>query len=114
MPAYELRLFAGGNELNHHILVSSQLPSLLLLDRHMPGWDGHQTLHLIKQHPNWQLVPVVMFSADASSEEMERCYRVGANSFLRKPLAFETLKQLLVSTVHYWLELNQVNYAAPV
>ncbi|MBC3787500.1 response regulator [Spirosoma utsteinense] len=107
LPDYTLRFFESGNDLRHHALRTQERPGLILLDRHMPGQDGAQVLQLLKQHPFWQTVPVVMVSSDASEEEMEECYRMGANSFLQKPIGFEPLRQLLVSTCYYWLSLNK-------
>jgi CheY-like chemotaxis protein len=107
LPAYEIRVFESGNTLMHHVLRTGERPGLILLDRHMPGRDGHQTLQMLKQHPDWQTIPVAMFSSHASWEEMEACYRSGANSFLKKPLGLAPLKQLLETTCHYWIEMNQ-------
>lgn len=107
LPDYEVRFFESGYALRHHALRTVERPGLILLDRHMPDQDGVQVLQLLKQHPAWQIVPVVMVSSDASHEEKEECYRMGANSFLQKPIGFEQMKQLMASTCHYWLSLNQ-------
>lgn len=114
LPDYELRFFESGNELKHHALRTAERPGLILLDRHMPGQDGAQVLQLLKQHPTWQIVPVVMVSNNASQEEKEECYRLGANSFLQKPIGFEPLKDLLTSTCYYWLYLNQQASYSPL
>lgn len=106
LPAYPLRFFESGDELTHHLFRGLERPGLVLLDRHMPGRDGHRTLETIKQHPDWRIVPVAMISSYASPEEIEDCYRSGANSFLRKPFELEQLRRLLESTCHYWLNLN--------
>lgn len=107
LPTYKLRLFEGGNALAHHILRSQDRPALIMLDRYMPNRDGYQTLQLLKQHPHWHVVPVVLISADASREDIQEGYRLGANSFLQKPTEFERLRQLMESTCQYWLALNQ-------
>lgn len=106
LPAYGLRFFESGDDLVHYLFRGLERPGLILLDRHMPGRNGHQTLETLKKHPEWQVVPVAMISSDASPEEIEDCYRSGANSFLRKPIDFESLRRLLASTCQYWLELN--------
>ena len=107
MPDYQLLLFESGSDLTYHVLRSLERPALILLDRHMPNRDGYQTLQLLKQHPYWHVVPVVMISANASPEDVQQGYRLGANSFLRKPLDYESLRLLMESTCQYWLSLNQ-------
>lgn len=107
LPAYQPRFFESGNALVYSLFRGLERPRLILLDRHMPGRNGHNTLEIIKQHPDWQVVPVAMISSDASAHEIEDCYRSGANSFLRKPTEFRHLKQLIEATCRYWLELNQ-------
>ena len=107
LPAYQLELFESGDALSHHIQSAQERPRLILLDRHMPGLDGYQTLRMLKQHVGWQTVPVAMFSSHASPEESDACYRIGANSCLAKPFGLTPLKELLETTCHYWLEINQ-------
>lgn len=82
-------------------------PSLILLDRHMPELDGHQTLIRLKQHPAYQKIPVVMMSADANQVEIDDCFEAGANSFLLKNNNFDSLKETMSIICQYWLELNQ-------
>ena len=107
LSQYPLRLFESGDLLTHHLFRGLEQPGLILLDRHMPGRDGRRTLETLKHHPDWQLVPVVMMSSDTYPEEIQACYRCGANSFLRKPVELADLTQLLAATCQYWLELNQ-------
>jgi len=107
LPTYELGLFDSGRALTKHIRHSEKVPGLILLDRHMPEQDVYQVLQTIKQQSGWQLIPVVMLSSNASRQEMEKCYQLGVNSFLQKPVEFDSLKQLLTVTCHYWLDLNQ-------
>ena len=109
LPTYELSLFDNGRALTQHIRFPGNVPGLILLDRHMPEQDVYQILQMLKQQSSWRLIPVVMLSSNASRQEMEKCYQLGANSFLKKPVEFDHLKQLLVVTCHYWLELNQTN-----
>ena len=90
----------------------SQPPSLIILDRHMPDLDGHQTLEILKQHLSYKRIPVIMMSAHASSSEINNCYESGANSFILKRLDPASLQESLSTICQYWLELNQVSMAA--
>ena len=108
LPTYGLRFFESGDALVHHLFRGLEKPGLILLDRHMPGRDGYRTLEMLKKHPDWQIVPVIMLSSQASPQAIEACYRAGANSFLHKPVDLDGLSHLLRSLSHYWLELNQI------
>lgn len=105
-PAYSASFFVDGKNFLDELPGLDQLPSLILLDRHMPNLDGHQTLVLLKAHPLYKKIPVVMMSADASAEEINGCYNSGVNSFLRKPIGFDLLNKQLSIICQYWLELN--------
>lgn len=115
LPQYSARQFASGNALQEHIQTEPEGagPSLILLDLNMPGLSGLQTLVLLKQSlsgeqpSRWSSVPVVMMSNSASSQDIEACYRAGANSFLVKPADFDELRTLIEATCRYWLEMNQ-------
>ena len=106
LSAYSVQFFPGGNALLDELPNMKQKPGLILLDRHMPGLDGHQTLLHLKQHPAYQKIPVVMMSADASSLEIDNCYEVGVNSFLLKKKGLIPLRDALSTLCQYWLELN--------
>jgi CheY-like chemotaxis protein len=102
-PDHPARFFANGQTFLEELAGLSQLPRLILLDRHMPGFDGHQVLAILKQHPVYKRIPVVMMSAGATEEEINRCYELGANSFLRK----DAWSASMATVCRYWLELNQ-------
>lgn len=104
--AYPVSFFTDGRNLLDGLVQLEPLPSLILLDRHMPILDGHQTLLRLKEHPDYKKIPVVMMSADASIEEINGCYEAGVNSFLRKPISFDILKKQLDIVCQYWLEMN--------
>jgi len=105
-PQYANRFFSGGQDLLDALPQMNQLPNLILLDRHMPELDGHQTLVLLKQHQAYKQIPVVMMSAGPSAQEIDGCYESGANSFLLKNLDAVSLKDALSAICVYWLELN--------
>lgn len=111
-PRHFIRLFAGGQSFLDALPQMSQPPSLIILDRHMPDLDGHQTLEILKQHLSYKRIPVIMMSAHASSSEINNCYESGANSFILKRLDPASLQESLSTICQYWLELNQVSMAA--
>lgn len=106
---YQLRIFESGDALVHQLFRGLEKPCLIVLDRHMPGRNGHNTLELIKKHPDWHVVPVVMLSSYSNPQQIANCYQAGANSFLQKPLQLDELSDLMISLCHYWLDLNKMS-----
>ena len=60
-------------------------PDLVLLDIMMPGMDGLQVCHTLKNDPSTKDMPVVLLSAKAQSHDIELGMRVGANDYITKP-----------------------------
>ncbi len=73
-------------------------PYVLLLDMRMPKMDGDQVLEQIKSSPDLQSLPIVMLTTTDEPRVVEKCYRLGCNCFITKPLEvgafFETLRRL--------------------
>jgi CheY-like chemotaxis protein len=117
LPGCRVQFFDSGDKLYQHVQtedvypVGQARPSLILMDLNMPGLGGFQTLKLLKQHPVWKVIPVIMMSNMGSDLEIKQCYDAGANSFLSKPGEFEKLKQLITEICQYWLDLNQLAYS---
>lgn len=82
------------------------LPSMLLLDLKMPVKDGYETLHEIRARERVRTLPVVMLSASALPEDVERCYRLGATAYLVKPSELSALAAMMRLTVSFWLGVN--------
>ena len=112
LPTYSVQFYSSGKMFLKALPQLEHLPGLIILDRHMPGLDGHQTLLQLKQHPVYRTTPVIMMSAHASAFEIFDCYRAGANSFILKPSDFDSLKQTMSLVCNYWLELNQKSVEA--
>lgn len=106
LPTYSVSFFPDGQLFLYQLSKLSPLPDLVLLDRHMPDLDGHQTLLRLKEQPAYQKIPVVMMSAEASTDEINGCYEAGVNSFLRKSMDFDSMKNQMTVLCQYWLEMN--------
>lgn len=105
-PQCRLYLFGNGQDLLDKLPELTERPSLILMDYHMPILDGYQTLRRLKQDPAYDLIPVVMMSAEANRTEIQACYRAGANSFLRKQLDFQLQLEMVSKIGQYWLQTN--------
>jgi len=85
----------------------NELPQLILLDLKLPKLDGHEVLRRIRGDERTRLVPVVILSTSVEDNDRLRGYRLGANSYVRKPVDFNDFAQAVVQLGLYWLVLNE-------
>lgn len=83
--------------------ANSPRPDLLLLDLNMPRKDGREALTEIKQDPDLKHIPVVILTTSGAEEDVLRSYRLGANSYIQKPVTFEKLIETAEALDKYWL-----------
>jgi CheY-like chemotaxis protein len=81
-------------------------PALVFLDLKMPRCNGHELLHEIRAKSGMSVLPIIVFSESRRPADIESAYRLGANSYIVKPLRFGSMVEILPSVIHYWLELN--------
>ncbi|MBD2163370.1 response regulator [Calothrix membranacea FACHB-236] len=81
-------------------------PGMILLDLNLPGTDGREVLHRIKQDGNLKTIPVVVFTTSNNPKDIEDCYKYGVNSYIVKPINFAKLKLDVQMLVDYWLDLT--------
>lgn len=82
-------------------------PKVVLLDIQMPKLNGLEVLEQLKKNPETRLIPVVMLTSSAENPDIQRCYDLGANSYIVKPVNFEGFAESIRSLGFYWLLLNQ-------
>ena len=85
---------------------ASPLPRVVLLDLKLPTLDGFQVLERIRQEPRTSHLPVVMLTSSAEHIDIERCYALGANSYVRKPISFTEFLEAAKQLDDYWHSLN--------
>ena len=83
------------------------LPILVLLDLKLPRTSGFEVLAWIRGAPNIRRLPVVVLTSSQQSPDIDRAYDAGANSYLVKPVAFESLLSLVQTLGLYWFMTNQ-------
>lgn len=66
-------------------------PDLILMDIHMPGMDGYETLHAVQSDPHTAGIPVIFLTADDDSGAETRGLQAGAMDFIKKPFVPEVL-----------------------
>ncbi|HXB42563.1 MAG TPA: response regulator [Puia sp.] len=82
-------------------------PRVVLLDIQMPKVNGIEVLQKIKADPRTKLIPVVILTSSNQSPDIQKCYELGANSYIVKPVNFDGFAQAIKNLGFYWLLLNQ-------
>ena len=77
-------------------------PDLILLDLNMPGVDGRQVLKRLKGDTEKRSIPVVVLTTSKDSKDVEKCYEIGASTYIQKPVDFEGLTQAIRTMKEYW------------
>ncbi|MFB8792437.1 MAG: response regulator [Potamolinea sp.] len=86
----------------------SPRPGLILLDLNMPKKDGREALEEIKADPNLRQIPVVVLTTSMAEEDIYRTYDLGANSFIAKPVTFDSLVDVIKTIGRYWFEIVEL------
>jgi CheY-like chemotaxis protein len=85
------------------------LPAMFLLDLKMPGTDGFDVLRWISTQPDLKCLRVIVLTCSESIRDVEAAYKIGASSFLVKPMDFSDTVEVVKDTVHYWLGRNMTS-----
>lgn len=83
-------------------------PGLILLDLNMPRMDGREALQRIKNDPELRRIPVVILTTSKAEEDIYRSYDLGVNSFIIKPVTFESLVNIMRVLERYWFEIVEI------
>lgn len=83
------------------------MPKMVLLDLQMPKLNGIEVLKEIKGHPHTRNIPVIILTSSKENPDVQKCYDLGANSYIVKPVNFEGFAEAIRNLGFYWLLLNQ-------
>ncbi|MEV4508507.1 response regulator [Dactylosporangium sp. NPDC049525] len=88
-------------------------PVLILLDMKLPKYDGLEVLRRIRADPATQPLPVVVLTTSSEERDIAESYRLGANSYVRKPVVFADFVDATNVLGRYWLLVNEPVPARP-
>lgn len=97
-------LFAAGA---HAGRDARDLPQVVLLDLKLPKVDGLEVLRRIRADDRTRLLPVVILTSSKEERDIVNGYRLGANSYVRKPVNFDEFVEAARQLGLYWLLLNE-------
>jgi len=114
--ANDVRFVEDGEELMDYLRrrgkysdpAAAPRPGLILLDLNMPRKDGREALREIKAEPNLRTIPVVVLTTSKAEEDIYRTYDLGVNSFITKPVNFESLVGVMRALGKYWFEIVEL------
>ncbi|MFI5150313.1 MAG: response regulator [Bacteroidia bacterium] len=94
---------------NQHKLRKDHHPKVILLDLKMPMVDGMEVLEKVKSDPNTRSVPVVILTSSAEDPDIRKAYELGANSYIVKPVEFDSFSKTVVDLGYYWILMNKAH-----
>jgi CheY-like chemotaxis protein len=87
----------------------SDRPKVILLDLKLPKVDGLEVLARVKADPRTRNIPVVVMTSSNEQSDLARSYDLGVNSYIVKPVNFETFAKAVRELGMYWMLLNQLS-----
>tara|TARA_B100001564_G_C20537139_1_gene622584 strand:- start:531 stop:980 length:450 start_codon:yes stop_codon:yes gene_type:complete len=81
------------------------LPGIILLDLNMPGLDGRKVLRKIKGNERLKEIPVIILTTSNDEKDIDECYKIGANTYIKKPVDMESFVASIKRLKEYWLEI---------
>ena len=85
----------------------SPYPTVILLDLKLPRRSGFEVLEWLRAQPGLRRLPVVVLTSSGQTEDVNRAYDLGANSYLVKPATAAALQEMVRSLNAYWMTINQ-------
>ena len=97
-------LFCSGKYVERDIY---DLPEIILLDINLPKKNGLEVLKKIRENEITELLPVIILTSSKEEQDMYLGYKLGANSYVRKPVDFEQFSNAIKQLGLYWLVINE-------
>ncbi len=84
------------------------LPGIILLDLNMPRKDGREALREIKADNRLRHIPIIILTTSKAEEDILKTYNIGVNSFITKPVSFNSMVETMKTLNKYWFEIVEL------
>ncbi len=96
-------LFGGANGAP----AAAPLPRVVFLDLKLPRVDGLEVLKQLRENDRTRTLPVVVLTSSRELKDIQACYAMGVNSYIVKPVQFESFAEAVRLAGLYWVNVNQ-------
>jgi two-component system, response regulator len=90
-----------------------EMPKVVLLDLKLPKIDGLEVLRQLRADVSTRWLPVVILTSSQEDRDVVEAYALGANSYIVKPVDFESFLEVVSNMITYWLLLNELPRLKP-
>jgi len=97
-------VFAEGDYVHRGI---ENIPGIILLDLKLPKLSGLEILEKIKSDDRTKMIPVIMLTSSKEEPDIANAYKLGANSYIVKPVEFDRFTDAMKNVGYYWMLINQ-------
>lgn len=107
---HEIHVARDGEEALAHLAwweAGAPTPGVILLDLNLPRISGLEVLAHIKGHPHFATIPIVVLTTSREDKDIKAAYRLGANSYIVKPVDFDKFVEVAAQIELYWSVLNE-------
>jgi len=102
--SYRLHLASNGEEALAFLARSNDRPHLILLDLNLPKVSGIEVLKTLKQDPVLKVIPIIILTNSTSQDDLMECYEQYANAYVRKPIGYDRLSEVIRNTWRFWVD----------
>jgi CheY-like chemotaxis protein len=114
--ANDIRFVEDGEELIDYLTQRGRFsnpddaprPGVILLDLNMPRKDGREALREIKENAELRRIPIIVLTTSKAEIDIYRSYDLGVNSFIVKPVTFDSLVEVMQVLRKYWFEIVEI------
>jgi CheY-like chemotaxis protein len=115
--ANDVRFVEDGEELVDYLTYRGRFtnpddaprPGVILLDLNMPRKDGREALREIKANAELRRIPIIVLTTSKAEIDIYRSYDLGVNSFIVKPVTFDSLVEVMHVIGRYWFEIVEIS-----
>jgi CheY-like chemotaxis protein len=87
---------------------ANSMPRVVFLDLRLPKVDGLEVLQQMRDNEHTRAIPVVVLTSSKEERDIVASYKLGANSFVSKPVAFDEYTNTVAELGRYWLLVNKI------